>query len=53
MLHYYAVKYLHEDGTKSHGYIETLSIFKDGEIIESNGQKILVEFEMKREDIKL
>ena len=46
-VHDYAVYYVHEDGSKSFGYAESLAVYNPGEIVElENGQTCVIDFEL-------
>ncbi len=46
-LHDYAVYYIHEDGTKTWGYVESLCAFDPGETVElSDGLFCVIDFEL-------
>lgn len=52
MIHYYAIKYLDENGhTKGYGYGESATLYADGQIVMNGSQKVLIEFEMGKEKI--
>lgn len=45
---HYAAYYLHQDGTKTRIYVESISAYNDGDrILQWNGDEIEIDFEIK------
>lgn len=47
ILHDYAVYFLNDDGTKTWGFAESMSVYNPGETVElENGQKVVIDYEL-------